>query len=62
MVRGEELLDLLNYIIQFLVTHVHPFHGTPPTPVTTDGSSTTELMKKMMEAYQKVLSQNFRIN
>ena len=62
MVRGEELLDLLNYIIQFLVTHVHPFHGTPHTPVTTDGSSTTELMKKMMEAYQKVLSQNFRIN
>lgn len=62
MVRGEELLELLNYIIQYLITHVHSFHGLPPVPTTTNGSTTTELMKKMMDAYQKVLSQNFKIN
>ena len=62
MVRGEELLELLNYIIQYLITHVHAFHGLPPGPTTTNGSTTTELMKKMMDAYQKVLSQNFKIN
>lgn len=62
MVRGEELLDLLSYIIQFMVTHVHSFHGLPPVPTTTNGSTTTELMKKMMDAYQKVLSQNFKLN
>ena len=62
MVRGEELLELLNYIIQYLITHVHSFHGLPPVPTTTNGSTTTELMKKMMDAYQKVLSQNFKLN
>jgi hypothetical protein len=62
MVRGEELLELLNYIIQYLITHVHSYHGLPPVPTTTNGSTTTELMKKMMDAYQKVLSQNFKLN
>ena len=62
MVRGEELLELLNYIIEYLITHVHSYHGLPPVPTTTNGATTTELMKKMMDAYQKVLSQNFKIN
>jgi hypothetical protein len=35
-VRGEELLQLINLIVQFLVGHVHPFHGLPPVPVATN--------------------------
>ena len=30
-VRGEELLELLNEIYQFLVTHTHAYPGLPPT-------------------------------
>jgi hypothetical protein len=62
MVRGEELLDLLNLIVRFLTTHTHAFPGLPPVPVTQDGSSIPKLLTKMQEAVEKVLNQNIRIN
>jgi hypothetical protein len=62
MVRGEELLELLESIVGFLVSHVHPYPLLPPSSVSYDGTSTDELLKKMLEAYQKVLNSNIRIN
>lgn len=62
MVRGEELLELLELIVGFLVSHVHPYPLLPPSSVAYDGTSTDELLKKMLEAYNKVLNKNIRIN
>jgi len=62
MVRGEELLDLLESIVGFLVSHVHPYPLLPPSATSYDGTSIDELLKKMLESYQKVLNSNIRIN
>jgi hypothetical protein len=62
MVRGEELLELLNLIVRFCLTHVHPYPLLPPSSVTLDGLSTDDLLARMLEAYDKVLNSNIRIN
>jgi len=62
MVRGEELLELMELIIRFCVTHVHPYPLLPPSAVTLDGLSTDDLLAKMQGAYQKVLNSNIRLN
>lgn len=62
MVRGEELLQLLNVIVRFLVSHTHGFPGEPPIPITEDGSSVDNLIKELNDAYNKVLSQYIRLN
>jgi hypothetical protein len=62
MVRGEELLELLNLIVRFLTTHTHAFPGLPPVPVTQDGTSVTSMLTEMQNAVNKVLNQNIRIN
>jgi hypothetical protein len=63
MVRGEPLLDLLQLIVNFLITHDHPYPMLPPTSVSRASLiSTNDLLVKMQEAYQKVLNSNIRIN
>lgn len=39
MVRGEELMELMELIVQFLITHVHSFPGLPPGSVGNNGNS-----------------------
>jgi hypothetical protein len=62
MVRGEELLELLNLIVRFLITHTHAFPGLPPVPVTQDGTNTTTILSEMQNAVNKILNQNIRLN
>jgi hypothetical protein len=62
MVRGEELLELINLIVRFLSTHTHAFPGLPPVPVTQDGSSVTSMLSAMQNAVNTVLNQNIRLN
>ena len=59
---GEELLELLDLVVRFCLTHVHPYPLMPPSSVTLDGLSTDDLLAKMQEAYQKVLNSNIRLN
>jgi hypothetical protein len=61
-VRGEELLELLNIMVKFLVSHVHSYHGLAPVPVGTDGTSTAQLLQELNNAAEKVLNQNIRLN
>ena len=61
-VRGEELLELLSLIVSFCTTHVHPYPLMPPSSVSLDGTSVDDLLRKMQEAYTKVLNENIRIN
>jgi hypothetical protein len=62
MVRGEELLELLNLIVRFLITHTHAYPGLPPVPVTQDGSNVTSILTEMQNAVNKILNDNIRIN
>ena len=62
MVRGEELLDLINIIVKYLVNHVHPYPGLPPVPVANDGTQVNELLKELIDATNKVLNKNIRLN
>ena len=61
-VRGEELVDLLNLIVRYLVAHVHPFHGMAPVPVATDGTDATKILFELQNAANKILNPNIRIN
>lgn len=62
MVRGEELLELLNLIVRFLVTHTHPFPGYAPIPISKDGTQVQTILTEMQNATNKVLNQHIRIN
>jgi hypothetical protein len=62
MVRGEELLSLLQLITRFLVSHVHPFPGVPPVPVATDGTQVAEILAKLAVSDNVILNKNIRIN
>lgn len=62
-VRGEELMELLQLIVNFLITHDHPYPMLPPSPISRASKiSTDDVLKKMQEAYIKVLNSNIRIN
>jgi len=62
MVRGEELLELINLITRFLLTHTHAYPGLPPVPVTQDGTTATDILTELQNAVTKVLNENIRLN
>jgi hypothetical protein len=62
MVRGEELLELINLIVRFLVTHTHAYPGLPPVPVTQDGTNAQTILTELQNAVNKILSKNIRLN
>jgi hypothetical protein len=61
-VRGEELIDLLGLIIQFLISHAHPMHNTPPDSKSYSNVTSQQLLDELLNAYQKILNSNIRIN
>ena len=62
MVRGEELLELINLIVRFLVTHTHAYPGLPPVSVTQDGSTSEKILTELQNAVNKILNENIRVN
>ena len=62
MVRGEELLELINLIVRFLVTHTHAYPGLPPIGVTQDGTTSAQILSELQNAINKILNTNIRIN
>lgn len=62
LVRGEELLELLNLMVRYITTHVHPYPGLPPVGVTTDGTNVQDLLKELLDANEKILNKNIRLN
>lgn len=61
-VRGEQLMDLMNLIVKFLLAHTHAYPGLPPVPVATDGTNAADIMSKLFNAPNTILNQNIRIN
>jgi hypothetical protein len=62
LVRGEELLDLLNLIVRFLLTHTHAYPGLAPIDVTEDGTKAQDILTEMQNAVNKILNSNIRLN
>ena len=62
MVRGEELLELINLIVRFMVTHTHAYPGLPPVPITQDGTSVSQILTELQNAVNKILNENIRLN
>ena len=62
MVRGEELLELIDMIVRFLLTHTHSYPGLPPVPVTQDGSNADKILEELNNSLEKILNSNIRLN
>ena len=62
MVRGESLKKLLNLIVKFLVSHAHPYHQLPPTPVSDEGTSVADIEVEFQNYDSTIVNQNIRIN
>lgn len=61
-VRGEELLELINLMYQFLITHTHAYPGLPPTKRTQSGVTIESLNSLMQNAKNQILNTNIRLN
>ncbi len=57
LVRGDSLKQLLNLIVNFLVSHTHPHPMVPPVP-----TGVPEIQAEMNQFDTKVINQNIRIN
>lgn len=62
LVRGEELLELINLIVRFLLTHTHAYPGLPPVDVTQDRISSDDILTEIQKASTKILNSNIRLN
>jgi hypothetical protein len=62
MVRGDELMKLINIMVRFLISHVHPFPGIPPVPTSQDGTKVSDILQQLASAPETILNQNLRIN
>lgn len=62
LVRGEQLMELIDLIVRFLVTHTHAYPGLPPVPITQDGTSVSKILEELQNAANKILNSNIRLN
>lgn len=62
MVRGEELQQFLRLVVNFLSSHVHPWHGMPPNSVGLDGTRLDDILKELELSSEKILNKYIRIN
>jgi hypothetical protein len=62
MVRGEKLIELLDLIVDYLITHVHPFHGMSPNSKSLSEVTIEQLLAKKFLARTEILNENIRIN
>lgn len=65
MVRGDELVELLNDIVGFMLNHVHAIPGEIPIQEYTTskgGPSAKKIKETLNSAEDKLLSKNIRIN
>ena len=62
MVRGEELIDLISKIVEFLTNHVHPFPGIQPIQEPNNGVKVSDITTLLNNAQNTILNQNIRIN
>jgi len=63
MVRGEELLQLLNYLIQFVFAHSHDYHNESPNAKCHGSAPSKEDIDALFSAAKEtILNTNIRLN
>jgi hypothetical protein len=62
LVRGEELMELINMMARFLVSHTHAYPGLSPVPISQDGSNVQDILTELNSATTKILNDNIRLN
>lgn len=64
IVRGDQLKELLNLMVKYLISHTHPWHCLPPDEKPYNSESTSKSMiTSEFELYDsKVINQNIRTN
>jgi len=62
LVRGEKLLELIEMLVEFTISHTHSFPGLAPVPTSHGGTTSQEILNKLLKAYDEVLNKNIRIN
>lgn len=62
MVRGEKLIDFLELIVQYLITHVHPNYNMAPDSKSLSEITNQQLLTKLFQARTEILNENIRIN
>ena len=62
LVRGEELLELIQLMVRFMLEHVHPWHQLPPDTETSSGVKSSDIRTELQNAYDKILNKKIRIN
>ena len=62
LVRGDKLLELLEEIVEFVTSHTHNMPGNPPIPTSHGGTTTQEILNKLLKAPDTVINKNIRIN
>lgn len=64
IVRGDQLQELLNLIIKYLISHTHPWHNLPPdeTPYKGGVISKSMITSEFALFNTKVINQNIRTN
>jgi hypothetical protein len=55
-------MELISLIVDYLASHVHPFPGIAPIPISTDGTSIETIRQKLLDKDNTILNQNIRIN
>ena len=50
LVRGEKLLDLLEMLVEFTISHTHSFPGLAPVPTSHGGTTTQEILNKLFKS------------
>jgi hypothetical protein len=62
LVRGEELIELLDLIVKFLFNHIHNIPHVAPDAESKDGTKKSDITTELEKAYEKILNRNIRIN
>jgi hypothetical protein len=62
LVRGENLLELLQVMVNFISNHTHAFPGMSPVSQAHDGTRVEDLSRLLLDAPKTILNQNIRIN
>jgi len=62
IVRGEELIKLLEKIVDFMQNHCHAFPGLAPVPQAHGGTRIEDVSRLLLDAPKTILNKNIRIN
>jgi hypothetical protein len=62
MVRGTQLIDFLDKLLQWVTNHEHGGPGQPPTTRGSNSVTAQNLRDILANAAETILNQNIRIN